>query len=246
LVPRAEIEIRKDRMQRSKMKRIAWGITGGGQHLEESIEAVFSLARENHVCSFISRAAEEVLHMYGHFERVREISCGEYLEELVLESGTGFSFPESGRFMLGRFDLLLVAPATANTVAKMTWGIADSLVTNAVAMANKSDVPVYVLPTDLVGNAQSKTPYSIDREVCRRCDPCPAKEGCPRGALNLQIDLMRCDGCGICADLCRHGAISATSLRVKVREIDRMNLDQLRKLPGITVLNGPQDIYKIL
>ncbi|NYT01965.1 MAG: hypothetical protein GKC10_04320 [Methanosarcinales archaeon] len=228
-----------------RMKRMAWGITGGGQHLEQSVEAVFRLSRDNHVCSFVSRAAEEVLHMYGVFERVAEISGGEYLEELILESQTGLSFPETGRFMLGRVDVLLVAPATANTVAKMAWGIADSLVTNAVAMANKSAVPVYVLPTDLEGQAQSRTPYSIDREICRQCDPCPAREGCPQGAVNQQIDLMRCDGCGTCASLCQYGAISAVSLRVKTREIDRRNLDQLRRFPGITVLDGPGDIEKI-
>ena len=39
-------------------------------------------------------------------------------------------------------------PATANTVAKIVVGIADTLVTNAVAQANKADIPIYIFPVD--------------------------------------------------------------------------------------------------
>ena len=39
-------------------------------------------------------------------------------------------------------------PATANTVAKIAMGIADSLVTNAVAQALKIRVPTYIFPVD--------------------------------------------------------------------------------------------------
>ena len=46
------------------------------------------------------------------------------------------------------FDFFLIAPATANTVAKISLGIADTLLCNAAIMALKAFVPVYVMPSD--------------------------------------------------------------------------------------------------
>lgn len=44
--------------------------------------------------------------------------------------------------------MLIIAPATANTVAKIVHGIADTLVTNAVSQTAKGDTPIYILPVD--------------------------------------------------------------------------------------------------
>jgi dihydromethanopterin reductase (acceptor) len=226
-------------------KRIAWGITGAGHYLAESLEAMRSISRRNKVCTFVSSAGEEVLRMYGLSSGLKEVSRGGYLEEVFLESASGKSFPMAGRFMLARFDLLIVAPATSNTVAKMVAGIADGLVTNAVALANKSGVPVYVLPTDVKGYDVSRMPYAIDRELCQLCDPCPPRDSCPKGAIQEQIDLMSCDGCGLCVSLCSAEAIRGGLLRIETRSIDRMNIERLRSLPGFTVLEGPEEIERI-
>jgi Archaeal flavoproteins len=51
--------------------RIAWAFTGAGHLLLESVEELEKLAREHKVTIMISRAAEEVLKMYGLFERVK-------------------------------------------------------------------------------------------------------------------------------------------------------------------------------
>ena len=48
----------------------------------------------------------------------------------------------------GKYDFLLVAPATSNTVAKIACGIGDTLITNSVIMCLKAFGKVYVLPTD--------------------------------------------------------------------------------------------------
>lgn len=225
-------------------KNIAWCITGGGQYLAESIEQV-SIAKSSsaaRVCSFVSSAGEEVLMMYGLLDRVTQISPGGYMEEVFLERLSGKSFSKTGRLMLGRFDRLLVAPATSNTVAKVVAGIADSMVSNASALANKSGVPVFVLPTEIRANARSVTPYSIDRESCSGCSDCPPRLACPSGALSDQIDLMRCSGCGKCVDLCKNGAISAAAISASVRKIDRKNINRLARMPGIFVLNCPEEI----
>ena len=47
----------------SKNKRIAWGITGSGHFLKESMEIINSL---DNIDLFLSKAGEEVLKWYGY------------------------------------------------------------------------------------------------------------------------------------------------------------------------------------
>ncbi|OPX77626.1 MAG: phosphopantothenoylcysteine decarboxylase [Methanosaeta sp. PtaB.Bin039] len=231
------------------MPGIAWAITGGGQHLAGCVAAMEHLSRREKICSYVSRAGEEVLQRYGLFPRLGAISPGGYLQEVFLERECGYSFPEAGRFMLGRFELLIVAPATSNTVAKVVAGIADSLVTNAVSLANKAGVPVYVLPTDLDEVAFTSTPYLVRREVCLDCPSladCPARQGCPMAAFAEQIDPTLCNGCGTCVSLCPRQAVSLAEFSVRTRPIDLQNLDRLRDMPGVTVLSRLEDIAGVL
>lgn len=224
------------------MKNVAWAVTGAGHYLAESVAAMREVSRNNRVCTFVSGAGEEVLRMYGLFDRLKEISGGGYLEEVFLGREEGASSPKAGRFMMDKFDLLIVAPATANTVAKIVCGIADTLPTNAVALANKAAVPVYVLPTDVLERTETEPPFTIDRDLCIRCEVCEPREACPRGAIAEQIDLLRCDGCGICRDLCPQGAIRRAAISVAARSLDRENIERLGRIPGVTVLAGPEDI----
>lgn len=46
----------------------------------------------------------------------------------------------------GRADLLLIAPATANTIGKIAYGIDDTTVTSFATTALGSDVPVMIVP----------------------------------------------------------------------------------------------------
>lgn len=226
------------------MTRIAWGITGGGQYLAESVRAMREVAARHRVCTLVSRAGEEVLRMYGLLDMLQEISRGNYLEEVFLESKSGSSFPMTGRLMLGRFDMLLIAPATSNTVAKIACGIADTIVTNAAALAEKADVPVLVLPTD-VREAVTRAPYAVNRELCEACGICPPQTACPRGAISgdeiRSIDLMLCDGCGTCLSLCSTGAIDAVRMNVRRRSIDIRNIEILRER-GYMILESPEEI----
>ncbi len=229
--------------------RLAWCITGAGHFLRESIEVFKELRVKNKelkVTSFVSRAAEEVIKMYGLQNDLINISRGSYLEECFYEREQGSSFPKAGRFLLNKYDALIVTPATSNTVAKLAYGIADTLVTNSVAQAVKGNVPVYIVPVDIEGQIESKMPFFIDREICMKCELCPPMRNCPNKAITSQIDLLKCNGCGICVKSCSYGAIRGGVTKIKVRDVDSKNVKILGGLEGITILNRPLDLILII
>jgi flavoprotein len=63
-----------------------------------------------------------------------------------------------GRLFGGAYRVLVIAPATSNSVAKFVCGISDTLVTNLFAQAGKSRVPIIVYPTDTAPEMDSVGP----------------------------------------------------------------------------------------
>jgi dihydromethanopterin reductase (acceptor) len=228
--------------------KIAWGITGAGHHLKESFDLFveFKQLRGDSISitSFVSRAAEEVTRVYGLFQRLTLVSPGGYMEEIILETEQGWSYPKTGRFSRGIYDALFISPATSNTIAKMAHGIADSLVTNAAAHALKAGISVFIVPVDIEGKVKSAVPYFINRDLCTQCRECA--QACPNNAIDEQIDYLRCEGCGLCKEVCRFDAIGGGSVNLAVREIDKKNVKTLRKQLGITVLNDPNELKDAL
>ena len=123
---------------------ILWSVTGAGDLIQETVGTMDELVRtmELKVAVSLSKAAVQVLKWYKLTDKLNGISDNVYVEK---DSNTPFI---AGSLQVGKYDCLLVAPATANTVAKIVTGIADTLTTNAVAMANKVQVPVFILPVD--------------------------------------------------------------------------------------------------
>lgn len=229
--------------------KLAWCITGAGHLLRESFEVFEELKerkKELKITSFVSRAAEEVIKMYGLQNDLARISNGRYLEECFFENNQGASFPKAGRFLLKKYDALVVSPATSNTIAKLAYGIADTLVTNAVSMAIKGNVPVYIVPVDIEGHIESKMPFFIDREICMKCEICPPMKDCPNNAITDQIDLLKCNGCGKCIKSCSYGAIRGGVTKIRVRDVDSRNVKILGKLEGVTILRHPQKVLDMI
>jgi len=139
-------------------KRIAWAITGAGHALEESIDVLLNY---DHVDLFLSRAAEEVLTMYNLDSRITVPKIRIYAE-------TKYSAPQVVRLFGGTYSVLVVAPATSNSVAKFVSGVSDTLVTNLLAQAGKSRVPAIVYPTDLAPAVDSIGPRGESIKVYPR------------------------------------------------------------------------------
>ena len=234
------------------MLRLMWGVTGAGHLLRESFEAVERVKElySAKVTTVLTRAGEEVVRVYGLMDRLRRISPGGYYEELLTQSSEGACGYRMGRLTMGAYDLLLISPASANTVAKMVHGIADTTVTIAFAQAVKGGVPVLIVPTDQEPVAETVTPHRVDRDRCVGCTPCPAALACPTGALKLVegrawIDLALCTGCGSCRDACPFNAITyGLKVKVRARRVDLENVERLRSMEGVKVLSSPMELLR--
>jgi flavoprotein len=70
-----------------------------------------------------------------------------------------------GRLFSGIYRVLVIAPATSNSVAKFVHGISDTLVTNLFAQAGKARIPILVYPTDLEPEVVSIGPRGVSVRV---------------------------------------------------------------------------------
>lgn len=221
---------------------LLWCVTGAGHLLLDSFALMQCTCSEHEVTVAFSGAGSEVAQMYG----LQGIIAREF-KEVISEREQGYSSPLVGRLAKREYDLVIVTPCTANTVAKIVRGIADSLITNLVAQAVKSGVPVYIVPTDFEKIQETTMPMSLDQETCRACDLCPPLEQCPQDAIyrddRVRIDGLRCTACKACIELCTYEAISfGGKVRVHIRDLDIENTRRLEKMEGITVFRSPDAI----
>ncbi|MDH7563483.1 MAG: archaeoflavoprotein AfpA [Candidatus Bathyarchaeota archaeon] len=153
-----------DKPLQAKKKKVAWGITGSGEKLQETIDKMKELKRRYEhavdIHAYLSKAGEHVAKCYRLLGDLK-MSFGKVAVEV--DANSPFL---AGQLQLGLFEFLLIAPATSNTVAKIAVGIADSMLSNAAAMALKARVQVYVLPSDWKeGTILTKLPNGRDLEI---------------------------------------------------------------------------------
>jgi archaeoflavoprotein AfpA len=135
-------------MDKGKKRKIAWGITGAGDKIAETIEIMKNFKKQSEniidIHVFLSKAAEIVLKYYKLEEEVKK-----NFQKVQIEENSNSPFLAAW-LQIQKFDFLLIAPTTSNTVAKIAHGIGDTLLTNAAIMSLKAYVPVYIMPTDYI------------------------------------------------------------------------------------------------
>jgi len=222
--------------------KILWCITGGGHGLKECVEYFKKIAGTHNISVAFSRAGIEVCRIYGLLEEIKGMS-----KEVIIENENKASFPFS--CCVKRFEKIIVAPATANTISKIRYGIADSLITNIVAQAVKNRVEVYVLPTDFKKEVETVLPITVEIELCRGCEECIPQKICEQRAIErresgeykgkMKVILELCNGCRRCVSVCYYGALKfGKKLKLYPRVIDIENVNAIAEEGRVVVLHN--------
>lgn len=153
-----------DEQEKAKKRKVAWGITGAGDKIAEFIEAMKKIQKEYaetvEIHVFLSKAAELVLKYYKLEEDLRQS-----FQKVSVELNSNAPFLAAW-MQMRKYEFLLIAPATSNTVAKIANSIGDTLLTNAAIMSLKAFVPVYIAPTDYkVGTVSTKLPNGKEMKL---------------------------------------------------------------------------------
>jgi len=127
-----------------KYMKLIWGITGTGYVLQESIDLMKELQEEYNVdlTVILSKEGAAVVKWYKKW-----LALTEAVKSVKIEKTPNIPF-YAGPLQLGNYDLFLACPVSANSVAKIVYGIADTLITNCVAQAIKGGQKVYIFPSD--------------------------------------------------------------------------------------------------
>jgi archaeoflavoprotein AfpA len=129
-----------------KKRKIAWGITGAGDKIAEIIETMKGFKQEFEavldIDVYVSKNAETMLKFYRLDEELKKSFPKVFVE---VNSNSPFL---AGTMESGKYEFLLIMPASSNTVAKIVNSISDTLLTNSALMALKAFVPVWVMPVD--------------------------------------------------------------------------------------------------
>ena len=129
-----------------KKRKVAWGITGAGDKIAEILEVMKDLKKQSEdiveIEVFLSKAADTMLKFYRLEDDLKQSFA-----KVTVETNSNAPFL-AGMLQSHKYEFLLIAPASSNTVAKLVNGIGDTLLTNSAIMSLKAFIPVYILPTD--------------------------------------------------------------------------------------------------
>ena len=124
--------------------KILWGITGSGDKLEDTFNVMKRVQAESNldIRVAVSKSGEMVVRMYGLWETLQK-----NFSKIYIEKGPNSPFL-AAELQTGKYDLFIVCPTSANTTAKVAHGVADSLISNCVSQALKTDQRVFIYPVD--------------------------------------------------------------------------------------------------
>jgi len=178
----------------------------------------------------------------------------EAFNDVIFEIDEGSSFPTAASASNGRYDVIIISPATGNSIAKISQGIADNLITNLAIMGNKSmKTQIVVVPTDLKeGKVKSLLPIMLHSDTCKKCSECSSLWACKPGAIRrkrgkIRINRLKCIGCLDCVRYCRYGVISfLEEIVVNVRKREAEAVKVLSEQEGFIIKETPNEAYDYL
>ncbi|MCK9151045.1 archaeoflavoprotein AfpA [Methanobacterium alcaliphilum] len=129
-----------------KKPKVAWGITGAGDKILEVMKVMKRIKKQYEdkvqIDVFVSKSGDQVVKYY---EISNELENS--FDNIWIEINANSPFL-AGQIQVGKYEFMLIAPATSNTVAKISMRMGDTLISNSAIMGQKADVPIYILPSD--------------------------------------------------------------------------------------------------
>ncbi len=131
---------------KAKKIKVAWGITGAGDKIQEIIDTMKDVKAQFggkvDIDVYVSKNAETMLKFYRLDEELKK-----NFSKVWVEANSNSPFL-AGMVQSGKYQFLLIMPASSNTVAKIVNSISDTLLTNSALMALKAFVKVWIMPVD--------------------------------------------------------------------------------------------------
>ncbi|MHA2243543.1 MAG: flavoprotein [Candidatus Hodarchaeales archaeon] len=248
---------------------LLWCYTGGGHFFDEIFDQIKKINHESIPIWFVfSNAGALIANRYGFFWELAHSGarkeCFHFIfentvaqnniEKILQEANFSYSIIStdpafSVAVALANSDVrcIIACPLSANTAAKLAFGIADSLISNLLSAGLKSGKKIVVMPTD-AQSRRMKTKLPIRPIKSASTDQINTNV-CEFNALKristnqVQFLPQFCVGCKLCEKKFPR-VFSRDQIEIKIREIDSENI---RKLSSeLTVLQTPREIYPFI
>lgn len=129
----------------------------------------------------------------------------------------------TGKTLMGEATYSVDLEMLCKAVGVRYVHIVDAFDTKKLEMTIKESVArdeiaviIAKAPCVLLDKSQVSLQYAIDQNICKKCGLC-MKPGCPaitkKDNGDIEINDTMCNGCGLCANQCRFGAIKSVKLR---------------------------------
>jgi flavoprotein len=117
-------------------KKIAWGITGAGDKILKTLEIMKKIKEQYQdrveIEVYVSKSGDQVIKYYGISNDLET-----HFDNIWVEINANSPFL-AGNIQLNKYAFFIIAPASSNTVAKISLRMGDTLISNAAIMGQKN------------------------------------------------------------------------------------------------------------
>jgi flavoprotein len=251
---------------------VIWCYTGAGHCFKENFEQIIKLNQDCiPICLIFSEAGALVANRYGFFWRLCQSDLkkdtihfmfpnkdilNSNIEILlnranlsygILSQDPAYSIAISLAYNRG-VACIIGSPFTANTIAKLASGIADSFISNLISHGVKAGSNIGIFPTDAstievtsflpVRYCGKSSSEQIEIGICQY--------NAIKGINPLEIDFLAnmCVGCKKCVMKYPELFTYGEQIKVKIRNIDVQNVNHLRS--EVVIFSSPKEIEKFV